>query len=324
MLPVCNRWMRRAAALGTLCLSLGAAAQGYPVKPVRMLVPFAPGGVSDLVARLVTPHMSQALGQPIVVENRVGAGGVIATEVVAKSAPDGYTLLTAFDSFAANPYLYPSATYDPVKDFSAIGQAVRSQIILVVNPKLGVKTLGDLLRASNARKGSLTYASAGAGTSSHLIAELLKLTTGIEATAIHYKGGAPAIADLLSGQVDMMVSVMSTALPHVRAGKLTAVAVTSSSRTPLLPGVPTVAESHPGFEAYSWVGFVAAAGTPRPIVARLNAETNRAVGIVEVREKLETLGFDTTPGTPEKFAEWIASESARWSRVIRERHITIE
>ena len=170
----------------------------------------------------------------------------------------------------------------------------------------------------------MTYASAGGGTSSHLIAELLKITTGIEATAVHYKGGAPAMTDLLGGQVDMMVSTMSIALAHVRAGKLNAIAVTSANRTPLLPGVPALGETYPGFEAQSWVGFVGPAGIPRPVITRLNAELGRALALPEVREKLEGLGFEITLGTPEAFGEWIASESARWSRVIRERRITVE
>lgn len=327
--PTVHRHRRTVGAVALIVLTAMSLAphafgQVYPSKPLRMLVPFAPGGVSDIVARIVTPRLAEALGQSVVVENRVGAGGVIATELVAKAAPDGYTLLTAFDNFAANPYLYKSATYDPVRDFTPIGQAVRSRIVLVVNPRLGVRTLDELVRLSNARKDAMTYASAGGGTSSHLIAELLKLTTGIEATAVHYKGGAPAIADLLGGQVDMMVATMSIALQHVRAGKLNAIAVTSSSRTPLLPGVPAVAETYPGFEAQSWVGFVAPTGTPRAIVTRLNAELGKAVAVPDVREKLEGLGFEITQGTPETFGEWIALESARWSRVIRERHITVE
>jgi len=325
------RFPRRALPLAValivliaLHLAPQAHAQAYPSKPLRMLVPFAPGGVSDIVARLVSPRLAEALGQSVVVENRVGAGGVIATELAAKAAPDGYTLLTVFDNFAANPYLYKSATYDPVKDFASIGQAVRSRIVVVVNPRLGVKTLDELVRLSNSRKDPMTYASAGGGTSSHLIAELLKLTTGIAATAVHYKGGAPAITDLLGGQVDMMVATMSIALPHVRAGKLNAIAVTSSNRTSLLPGVPAVGETYPGFEAQSWVGFVAPAGTPRAIITRLNAELGKAVAMPQVREKLEGLGFEVALGTPEAFGEWIASESVRWSRVIRERRITVE
>lgn len=324
MFPFPGRAFPLVVALIALSLSSQACAQAYPSKPVRLLVPFAPGGVSDIVARLIAPKFSEGLGQPVVVENRVGAGGVIATELVAKAAPDGYTLLTAFDNFSANPYLYKSATYDPVKDFAPVGQAVRSRIVLVVNPRLGVKTLDELVRLSNSRKDPMTYASAGGGTSSHLIAELLKLTTGIEATAVHYKGGAPAMTDLLGGQVDMMVATMSIALQHVRAGKLNAIAVTSGSRTPLLPGVPAVGETYPGFEAQSWVGFVGPAGIPRTIITRLNAELGKAAAVPEVREKLEGLGFEITLGTPEAFGEWIAAESARWSRVIRERRITVD
>ena len=320
----------RVASQGFTCLALLVAAStvaaqsAYPSKPLRMLVPFAPGGVSDIVARLVSPKLGDLLGQSVLVENRVGAGGVIATELVARAAPDGYTLLTAFDNFAANPYLYKEAKYDPVKDFAPLALAVRSRLALLVHPKLGVKTLEEFVRVAKAMGTGMSYATAGGGTSSHLVAEMFKLTAGIAPIAVHYKGGAPALNDLLGGQVDMMIATMSIALQQARAGKLIAIAVTSSTRTPLLPGVPAINETYAGFEAQSWVGFVAPAGTPQDIVRRLNGEMNKVVTSPDVRAKLEALGFEIAEGNPEVFGEWIRAESARWGKVIREAKITVE
>ena len=320
----------RVASQSLISMAMLAAAStvvaqsAYPSKPLRMLVPFAPGGVSDIVARVVSPKLGEALGQSVLVENRVGAGGVIATELVARAAPDGYTLLTAFDNFAANPYLYKEAKYDPVKDFAPLALAVRSRLALVANPKLGVKTLDEFVRLAKAKGTGMSYATAGGGTSSHLIAEMFKLTAGIQPVAVHYKGGAPAMNDLLGGQVDMMIATMSIALQQVRAGKLVAIAVTSGTRTPLLPGIPAINETYAGFEAQSWVGFVAPAGTPRDIVQRLNVEMNKAVVSSDVRAKLDALGFEITEGSPEVFGEWVRAESARWGKVIREAKITVE
>ena len=311
--------------MSALAAAWPAMAQSpYPAKPLRMLVPFAPGGVSDIVARVVSPKLGDALGQSVLVENRVGAGGVIATELVAKSAPDGYTLLTAFDNFAANPYLYKEAKYDPVRDFAPLALAVRSRLALVANPKLGVKTLDEFVRLAKAKGTGMSYATAGGGTSSHLVAEMFKLTAGIQPVAVHYKGGAPAMNDLLGGQVDMMIATMSIALQQVRAGKLVAIAVTSGTRTPLLPGIPAINETYAGFEAQSWVGFVAPAGTPRDVVQRLNVEINKVVVSPDSRAKLEGLGFEIAEGSPEVFGEWIRAESSRWGRVIREAKITVE
>jgi tripartite-type tricarboxylate transporter receptor subunit TctC len=313
--------------IGTAMLAAASAAMAqsaYPSKPLHMLVPFAPGGVSDIVARLVSPKLGEALGQSVLVENRVGAGGVIATELAARSAPDGYTLLTAFDNFAANPYLYKEAKYDPVKDFAPLALVVRSRLALLVHPKLGVKTLDEFVRLAKSRGTGMSYATAGGGTSSHLVAEMFKLTAGIQPIPVHYKGGAPALNDLLGGQVDLMIATMSIALQQARAGKLVAVAVTSSTRTPLLPGVPAINETYPGFEAQSWVGFVAPAGTPRDIVQRLNGEMNKVVTSPDVRAKLEALGFEIAEGSPEVFGDWIRAESARWGKVIREAKITVE
>lgn len=312
------------AAATLAAASIVCAQTAYPTKPVRVIVTFAPGGVTDIATRIIAPKLGEALGQPVIVENRAGAGGVIGADAVAKAAPDGYTLLSAFDNFASSPYLYKSTPYDPIKDFVPISLLVRSRPVIVVNPTLGVSNFQDFVRVAKAKGNALNYASAGGGTSSHLIAELLKMTVGIEPAAVHYKGGAPAIKDVLGGQVEMMVATISIALPHVRSGKLTALAVTSASRTALLPGVPAVSEFYPGFDAQSWIGFLAPAGTPREIIARLNAELDKTVTSPEVRPKLEAQGFEIVGTTPEAFGDWIRTESAKWSRVIRERHITVE
>jgi tripartite-type tricarboxylate transporter receptor subunit TctC len=307
-----------------LCLAGPLWAQNYPAKPVRVIVPTSPGGATDVVARLVASKLGETLGQAFVVENRIGAFGTLGTDAVAKSAPDGYTLLAAFDSFTSNPYLFKSATARPVEDFAPIALLVRSPQVLVVHPQLGVKRFEDFVRVARAKGTQLNYGTAGPGTSSRLTVELVKAIAGIDPTAVHYKGGNPAMAGLLGGQVDMMIVTMGTAIEHLRAGKLIPLAVTSAKRSPNLPDVPAFAEFYPGFEAQSWVGLLAPAGTPREIVARLNGETRAAISARGSREKLEALGYEIVGSTPEEFSELIRTESAKWERVIRERGITID
>ncbi len=320
-----RRWQKAVLATIVFALCAGAQAQApFPTKPVHVLVPFAAGGINDLVARMVSPKMGEALGQPVVVDHRPGAGGVLATETVGKSPADGYTLLVAFDSFAANPYLYKSAHYVPVREFTPVSWIVRSRLLLTVPPSLGVRTLPEFVALAKKRGKSLNYATAGGGTGSHLVGELFKLTAGIEATPVHYKGGAPAVNDLLGGQVDMMIPPMNPVLPYVQSGKLLALAVTSAARSPLLPQVPAIAETYPGFEAQSWVGFVAPAGTPRPVITRLHDAVSKASTAPEVREKMEGLGLEMVETSTDAFGDWIKAESNRWSRVIREQHISLE
>ena len=308
----------------TLCCTGPLAAQTYPTRPVRLIVPTSPGGATDVVARLAASKLSDALGQPFVVENRIGAFGTLGTDAVAKAAPDGYTLLAAFDSFTSNPYLFKSATAHPAKDFAPIALVVRSPQVLVVPPALGVRRFEDFLRLARAKGAQLNYGTAGPGTSSRLTVELVKAIAGIDPTAVHYKGGNPAVAGLLGGQVDMMIITMGTAIEQLRAGKLVPLAVTSAARSPNLPEVPTFAEFYPGFEAQSWVGLLAPSGTSPEVVARLNGETRKAIGARDSREKLEALGYEVVGGTPEEFGELIRSESAKWERIIRERGITID
>jgi tripartite-type tricarboxylate transporter receptor subunit TctC len=311
--------MVAAAALQT------AWAQAYPTRPVHMIVPSSPGGAIDVVARLITPHLAEALGQPFVVENKIGAFGTIGVDQVAKAEPDGHTLLATLDSFASNPWLLKkNVTVHQVDDFAPVSLVVRSAQVLVVPPQLGVKTLPEFLRLARAKGTALNYGTAGAGTSSRLSVELFKALTGIDPTAIHYKGGGPAIVALISGQVDMMIVTLGVAIEHVRAGKLTAIAVTSPARAPQLPGVPALAETYAGFETQSWMGLLAPAGTPAAIINRLSVEIRKGLAGGPSKDKLESFGYEVVASSPEEFGRFIRAESARWERLIRERHITIE
>jgi tripartite-type tricarboxylate transporter receptor subunit TctC len=315
---------RAVAGLVLLLWAMLALGQGYPNRPIRLVVPNSPGGVIDILARLVAPRFSEGLGQPVVVENRVGAGGVIGAEIVAKSAPDGYTLLAAFDSFTVNPFLFKDVRYDVVRDFTPVALLVRSPLVLIATPKLGVTRLADFVQLAKIRGGALNAATAGPGTPSRLALELLSSTVGIDPTLIHYKGGGPAIVDILGAQVDVMMPTLPSAANYIKSGKLVALAVTSDKRHPLAPEIPTVAESYPGFQAHNWVGIVAPAGVRREIVMRLNAELLRTVQLPEVRESLANRGYDVVGSTPEAFAAWISAETESWGRVIRERRITLD
>ncbi|MCC6472838.1 MAG: tripartite tricarboxylate transporter substrate binding protein [Burkholderiales bacterium] len=306
------------------CFAAAAAAQDYPSRPIRMILPNTPGGITDIAARLVGPYLSKQLGQPVVMENRVAAGGVVAANTVAQAAPDGYTLITVFDSFATNPYLYQGVQYDALKDFSPISLVIKGPQLLVVYPGSGIRHLQELLQVAKAKGGAFNFATAGAGTSSRLTLELIKSAAGIEPLGIHYKGGAPAITAVLSGEVTAMVTAMNIAIHHVRSGKLLALAVTSPRRLAMLPDVPPLAEALPGFESQTWVGMLAPAATPRPIVERLNADLHKVLALPEVRGVFEKQGSAVSPTTPEEFHEWLRTQTALWSRVIRERKITLD
>lgn len=315
--------MLAAGAIGA-CLASSPAAQEYPAKPIRLIVPNTPGGVTDIAARLVGPKLAEALGQPIIIENRIAAGGVVAANTVAQAAPDGYTLIIVFDSFATNPYLYQGVQHDPVKDFHPISLVIKGPQMLVVHPSTGVKSLKDFLQLAKAKGSALSFATAGAGTSSRLTLELFKIYSGVDPTAVHYKGGAPAINDLVGGQVSGMVTAMNVALPHVRSGRLIALAITSPKRLPVLADVPTMGETFPGFESQSWVGMLAPAATPRPIVDKLNANLHKVLAQRDVKERFESQGSEIAASTPEAFGEWLRVETSKWARVIRERKITLD
>lgn len=312
-----------AAALGLAAAMMagGAFAQSaaFPNRPIKFIVPFSAGGAADVLSRVVGQHVSESLGQPVVTENRPGAGGAIAAEFVARSPADGYTLFVGSTGpLAINKSLYSKLSYDPAKDFAAVSLAVLVQNVLVLNPKVPAAKVSDLLAMARAKPGAMTYASSGNGTSLHLAGELFKTMAKVQLVHVPYKGGAPAITDLIGGQVDMMFAVLPDAMPHIRAGKLKAIAVAGSSRSRSLPDLPTVSEAGvPGFEASAWYGFVAPAQTPPEIVHKLNAAINAALARADVQERLAGLGFEVVGSTPEQFKAKIDSEIAKWAPVVQ-------
>ena len=314
----------RIATMSALLLATGAYSQAYPSKPIRMMVPAAPGGVTDIVARAIAPQLTESLGQSIIVDNRSGAGGIPGTDTVAKAAPDGYTLLAVFDSFISNPFVFGSAPYDTIRDFAPVSLLIRGPQLVVAHPKLGLKSFNDLLALAKSRRAPLIFATAGAATSSRLSVELFKSTAQIDATLIHYKGGGPALTDLIGGHVEAMIASAGLVMTNVKNGRLTVLAVTSRERSPLVPGVPAVSEFVPHFEAQSWVGILAPAGTPRAVIVQLNDVLRKAVAQAEARERFAQQGYEIVGSTPAQFGAWIRSESDKWGKIIRERSITAE
>ena len=296
------------------------SAETYPAKPIRLLVGFAPGGANDLVARAVAARLGPRIGQQVVVENRAGAGGNIATELAARAAPDGYTLLLAsVASFAMSPALLGKVPFDPINDFAPVTQAVVVTAILSVHPSLPTQTLKQYVALARKQPGKINYASPGTGSITHLAAELFWKTAGIHLNHVPYKGGGPAVADAIAGHVESIFGLVSTQTPHVRAGRLRALGVTSTRRSVALPEVPTIAESgYPGFESSGWLGFAFPAGTPRPVVDRMHKEIAAVLGLGDVRSQLNDLGLDPEPSTPERFHALIKSDHARWDKVVRD------
>jgi tripartite-type tricarboxylate transporter receptor subunit TctC len=307
-----------------LLLSLPAWAQ-FPTRPVRLVVPASPGGASDLVARILAPALSTELGQPFIVENRVTSGGIVGTQQVAESAPDGHTLLVTFDTFAVNPFVFRELKWDPVRDFAPVMQVCRYPQVLVVHPSLGVKSVKDFVALAKEKGPSLNYGSAGPASSSRLAYELFKETAGIDTVPIHYRGGGPAMQDLVSGQVQVMLVQGGGAIAqHVKAGKLTALAVSSAARSKFYPDLPTIAETYPGFESESWAAMFAPAATPKAVLERLQAALGKIVSEPAVRERLEAQSCDIIGGTPEALSELVKREQAKWGRLIRAKNITVD
>ena len=308
-----------------LIASPAALAQTYPAKPIRVVVPFPPGGGTDIVARTVTPKMAEILGQPFVIENRAGAGGNIGTEAVAKSPADGYTLLVASASTAINTTLVPSLSWDFRRDFTPVVLMVVNNHLLAAHPSVPANNVRELLALAKAKPGQVTYASYGPGSSAHLTAELFKLMAGVDLLHVPYKGAAPAVNDLLGGQVNVIFADVAAMLSHLKSGKLKALGIGSAKRFEGLPDVPTIAESGvPGFEAGGFLGLVAPAGTPVAVVQALNAAAQKSLAQPEVRERLLALASPPVGGTPEQFAAHIQGEIDKWARVIRAASIKAE
>jgi tripartite-type tricarboxylate transporter receptor subunit TctC len=319
-----QRIARIVLVLVAVSASVQAAAQ-YPSRAVRLVVPASPGGASDLVARILAPALAGELGQPFVVENRVTSGGIVGTQQVAESPADGHTLLVTFDTFAVNKFLFKELKWDPLRDFAPIMQVCRYPQVLVVHPSLNVKTVKEFVELAKQKGASLNYGSAGPASSSRLSYELFKDVAGIETVPIHYRGGGPAMQDLVSGQVQvMLIQGGGSIAQHVKSGKLTALAVSTATRSKFYPDLPTIGETFPGFETESWAAVFAPAATPRPVLQQLHATLARLVAEPAVHERLEAQSCEVVGGTPEELTELVKREQAKWGRVIREKHITVD
>lgn len=317
-LPGRRHWIRLACA--ALCVGAAglAAAQDYPNKPVRVVVPYPPGGPTDIVARAVAQKLQEQMGQPFVVDNRPGAGANLGAELVARSAADGYTLLVATTAHAINPSLFGKLSYQLHKDFAPISQLTSGPLVIVANPALPASTVPELIALAKSSPKGLNYGSSGNGQSTHLAAELFNAMAGVKMAHVPYKGSAPALTDVMGGQTDVMFDTMLSAMPHVKGGKLKALAVTSAKRSPVAPDVPTVAESGlPGFEAIAWNGLLAPAGTPKDIVARLNAELRKALESPDVAQRFEAQGFSSTWSTPADYDVFLKAEIDKWTKVVK-------
>jgi len=310
--------MRRTVMLA-LAAAAWPAARAQSTKPLRLVVPFPPGGSTDILARAIGAKLGPALGQTVVIDNKPGAGGSLGASEVARAEPDGQTLLMGhIGTLAVNPALYPKLPYDPVKSFAPVAWVARVPNILVVSARSPIKTLADLVAQARAKPGHLTYSSGGNGSAAHIAFEYLKLQAKFPMLHIPYRGTGPSVSDLMGGQVDATFTGSPVVLPHVRSGQLRALAVSSVKRLPSLPDVPTVAEcGFPGFDADQWYGVVAPAGTPAAVVARLNAEINKALQTPQVAQQLDGEGAVPVPGSPQAFGELIAREMPRWAKVVR-------
>ena len=294
------------------------SAQDWPAKPVRVVVPFAAGGTTDITARLIAEQLTQGLKQSFIVENRGGAGGNIGATEVARAAPDGYTFLMGTPGTQAiNQFLYPKMPYDTLKDFAPVSFVVRVPNVLVVHPGVGVKTIAELIARAKARPGGMSYGTPGNGSTGHLSTELFKSRAGIFVTHIPYRGSGPMLLDLMAGQIEMAIDNLPSALPHIRSGKLVALGVTSAQRNSQLPEVPTIASALPGYVAESWFVLVAPAGTPPTIVSRLSTEVDRILRKPEVIERFKGMGAEPVGGTPDQLAQFIVGETRKWQQVVK-------
>jgi tripartite-type tricarboxylate transporter receptor subunit TctC len=318
-MPILKKLLCAAAVFGLGISAASAQAQTFPNRPITLVIPFAPGGSTTIVGRGVADKMGELLGEKVVVDNRPGAGGTVGTKAVAKSEPDGYTLVLGYTgTLAIGPSLYKNVGYDPRKDFAPIGMIGNAPNSLVVNPSFPAKTLAELIAYAKTNPGKVNFGSAGAGTASHITGEYFARTAGVTLVHIPYKGTGPALTDLLGGHIPMAVAPIPASHANVAAGKLRALAVTSTARSSLLPDVPTVAEAAlPGFDASLYYGLAAPAGTPRPIIDKLNKALRDALGSDEVRKQLTNDGTEITPGTPENYAEFIDKDEKKWAGLVK-------
>jgi tripartite-type tricarboxylate transporter receptor subunit TctC len=323
---------RPAAALLLLALAAGtlapapATAQAWPAKPVRMVVPFPPAGGTDVIARVIGPRLGEALGQQVLIDNRAGANGNVGTELVARAAPDGYTvLLNGGGTLAVNPSLYSRLPYDSVRDFAPVSMVALQPSVLVVHPSVPARSVSELITLARSRPGQLNYASSGSGSLAHLCAEVFKRMAKIDMLHVPYKGAGPSLADLLAGQVHLIFASSPSVMPHVRNGRLRALGVTTAKRVRATPDVPTIAEAGlPGFELTGWYGLLAPAGTPSPVVNRLNVDLVKTLNVADVQEKLVDQGLEVATSTPREFADFLKAEIAKYARVVREAGVKVD
>ena len=318
--------LRLFAGLIAVCCAQATSAQNFPSKPIRFYTPYPPGGTTDILARIFGAKMYEAWGQPVIVEAKPGAGGNIGADFVAKSPPDGYTILMgASGPLAINASLFSKLPYDPAKDFSPVVLAASVPLVLVIHPSLPVRNVREFITLIKARPGQFNYASAGPGSPQHLTAEMFKFMAKVEMTHIPYKGSGPAIVDLIGGQIPFAFESMIPILPHVKSGKLRGLAVTSATRSPVLPDISTVAESGvPGFESIAWYGVVAPAGTPKDVIAKLNGEMVRIANLPDIKQRLIEMGSSPVAGTPEQFGALIKSEIPKWGKVVKQAHVSLD
>jgi tripartite-type tricarboxylate transporter receptor subunit TctC len=305
------------AALGQHAAAQSPAAQ-YPVRPIRMILPASPGGPVDVIARTVGAGLADALGQPVVADNRAGAGGIIGAEIVARATPDGYTLMIAHSGpLAIEAAMHSKLSYDPLKDFAPVSLVAASPYALIVNPATPAKSVKELVALARSRPGKLHYASGGIGTGIHMAGELLNLAAGVTIVHVPYKGAGPSMTALMNGEVELMFNGVSSALPHVKAGRLRALAISSAQRSPLLPDLPTVAESGLTYETSGWYGLVAPARTPKPIIAKLQSRLQQALNTPEMKERLASQGVEGIASTPERLAQHLREELEKWTAVVK-------
>jgi tripartite-type tricarboxylate transporter receptor subunit TctC len=311
-----------AACVGVV--SGAGIAASFPVKPIRIIVPFAPGGPNDILARLVGHRLAESWGQQVIIDNRPGGSTMIGTEMAAKAAPDGYTLLMVSTSHAVNPSLQPKVPYDTLRDFTPVIQLVSSPNVLVTNPALPAKTVRELVSLARARPGEIAYGSGGTGTATHLGGALLCLLAKVNMTHVPYKGDAPASIDLISGQIQWMFGTILPIMPHIKSRKMRAIAVSSVTRTQSLPEVPAIAETIPQFEATSWYGIFTQSGVPKDVITQLNSELARIINSPDMKDRLARDGTESVGGSPEQFAAYFKASMTKWARIIAEAKIKIE
>ena len=320
-----NACLRGVFALLLMAAATLAAAQDYPNRPIRLVVPQPPGGPTDIVSRILAQKMSERMGQPINVDNRAGAGSNIGTEIVAKAPRDGHTLVVATVQHIVNPFLFAALPFDPVRDFAPVSLISKAHIVLITHPESPAHTLRELIAAAKARPGQINWGSAGNGSTSHLAVELFKVNAGADVVHVPYKGTQPALTDLVGGRIPVMFDGVITSLPHIRAGRVRPLAVASLTRSQLLPEVPTMTEAGlPGFEAVGLAALMAPAGTPPEVIARLHREVVAVLQTPEVRERLIAMGLEVVGNSPAEFAEYLRSESVKWGKIIRDAKIRAE